>query len=149
MMPKLSIPQKALICSSIFGLGLVANQIIDPASSLDTSNLENRKNIEYYYNFETDVSSTKPSFKVNNESLFLFEHDTERNITRNVQSLEEMASDNISDEDILLAMQDHELIVKMPPIKEYKIRVKVKSVEKASPRIFNLEEFDGEIVSLV
>jgi hypothetical protein len=58
-------------------------------------------------------------------------------------------NDEITDEDIMIAMQDHELIVKMPPVREYKIMVKVKSITKASPRIIEPEEIDGENISLV
>lgn len=57
--------------------------------------------------------------------------------------------EEISDEDIMIAMLENDFIVKMPPRKEYKIRVRVKSIEKASPRIVEPEEIDGESISLV
>jgi hypothetical protein len=63
--------------------------------------------------------------------------------------LEEMVSEDASDEDIMTAMQENELIVRMPPIKKYKIKAKVKSIKKASLRIVEPEEIDEERISLV
>jgi hypothetical protein len=47
----------------------------------------------------------------------------------------------LSEEDIISAMLTQDFIVKMPPVEEYTIWVKVKSVEKATPRIVEPEEF--------
>jgi len=41
----------------------------------------------------------------------------------------------ISEEDIALEMIEHDFVVKMPPKKEYKIHVLVKSVSRGEPRI--------------
>ncbi|MEK7397175.1 MAG: hypothetical protein AAB116_09585 [Candidatus Poribacteria bacterium] len=58
-------------------------------------------------------------------------------------------NEDISEEDIMIAMQEHELIIRIIPIKKYKIRVKVKSIKKASPRVIEPEGIDGENTYLV
>lgn len=68
---------------------------------------------------------------------------------RKVLNNKPLINDEITDEDIMIAMQDHELVIKMPPIREYKIRAKVKSITKASPRVIEPEEIDGENIYLV
>jgi hypothetical protein len=58
-------------------------------------------------------------------------------------------NEDISEEDIMIAMQEHELIIRIIPVKKYKIRVKVKSIKKASPRVIEPEGIDGENTYLV
>jgi hypothetical protein len=45
----------------------------------------------------------------------------------------------ISEEAIVTGVMKHDFIVRMPPIKEYTLRVKVKSIEKATPHIVEPE----------
>jgi hypothetical protein len=59
------------------------------------------------------------------------------------------ANDRKINEDIMIAMQEHELIIRIIPVKKYKIRVKVKSIKKASPRVIEPEGIDGENTYLV
>lgn len=149
MMPPLSIPNKVLgiLSTSILSFGLMT---VETTSNLETNNIDKKENIGYYSQFETDVSSIRPIFiKSNSETLFLYENNSDKFLLKNVLALDEVVSDIISDEDIMIAMQDHELIVKMPPIREYKIRAKVKSITKASPRVIEPEEIDGENIYLV
>jgi len=48
----------------------------------------------------------------------------------------------LSDKELkILENMEFDVFVRMPPIKEWSARVKVKSVEKATPRIFELEDF--------
>ena len=70
-------------------------------------------------------------------------------LVEEISSLDETVPDVISDEDIMLEMQEHDLIVMMPPIKEFKIRIRVKSIEKAFPRVVEPEESYGETISMV
>lgn len=69
---------------------------------------------------ETDSSSTSPCFETKSETALLKETLAEKSI-----------------EDLL----EFDIIVRMPPIKEWSVQVKVKSVEKATPRIVEPEEF--------
>ena len=147
-MPQLSILNKALRYTSL-SLSLMTIPIFDNASSLETDNINKKENIGYYSQFETDVSSIRPIFKNNNETFFIYENNSDRFTLKNVSAFDEVVSNIITDEDIMIAMQDHELIVKMPPIREYKIRAKVKSITKASPRVIEPEEIDGENIYLV
>lgn len=48
-------------------------------------------------------------------------------------------SEEISDEMIVSGMIKHDFIVQMPPIREYTLRVRVKSIEKATPHIVEPE----------
>lgn len=69
---------------------------------------------------ETDLSSIWPHFEIKNETS-KFEEISEREIP----------------EDML----EFDIAVRMPPVKEWDTRVKVKSVEKAIPRIVEPEGF--------
>jgi hypothetical protein len=69
---------------------------------------------------ETDLSSIWPHFEIKNETS-KFEEISEREIP----------------EDML----EFDIAVRMPPVKEWYTRVKVKSVEKAIPRIVEPEGF--------
>ena len=96
----------------------------------------------FYDQFEIDIStidmfSTKPAIKVKNETLMLKMEFADKSTQK--YELGMVFSEDISDEDIMIAMLDNDFIVKMPPKKEYKIRVKVISIEKASPRVVEPE----------
>jgi hypothetical protein len=69
---------------------------------------------------ETDLSSIWPHFEIKSETS-KFEEISEREIP----------------EDML----EFDIAVRMPPVKEWYARVKVKSVEKATPRIVEPEGF--------
>lgn len=47
----------------------------------------------------------------------------------------------LSEKDMTIYTLENNFIVRMPPIKEWKTLVKIKSVEKAKPRILEFEEF--------
>lgn len=49
------------------------------------------------------------------------------------------ASEEISDEMIAAGMLEHDFVVQMPPIREYTLRVRIKSIEKAVPHIVEPE----------
>ncbi len=68
--------------------------------------------------FEIDVSSEYPHFEVKSKTT----------------SIEE-----VIDEIILEEMLEFDVFVRMPPVKEYTVRVKIKSVEKAIPHIVEPE----------
>lgn len=70
--------------------------------------------------FEVDLSSIKPHFEIKNETS-LIEDIFEKTIPEN--------------------MLEFNIVVRMPPMKEWSARVKVKSVEKATPRIVEPEGF--------
>jgi len=48
--------------------------------------------------------------------------------------------EDISEERIVSEMIDRDFIVQMPPVKKYTIRVKIKGIKKASPRVVEPEE---------
>jgi hypothetical protein len=70
--------------------------------------------------FETDLSSVYPHFEPTNETYI---------------------TEVLSEEDIINGMLERDFIIQMPPVKEYTVWVKVKSVEKATLRIVEPEEF--------
>ena len=43
--------------------------------------------------------------------------------------------EELSEEDIISEMVDHDLIVRMSPVKEYTVRAKIKWVKKGMPRV--------------
>lgn len=47
--------------------------------------------------------------------------------------------EEISDEMIVSGMMKHDFIVQIPPIRKYTLRVRVKSIEKATPRVVEPE----------
>ena len=65
------------------------------------------------YLFEIDYSSVWPRFKIRSETFV----------------------EEVSEEMILERMVRHNFIVKMPPVSEYAIKVKIKSIEAATPHI--------------
>lgn len=70
--------------------------------------------------FETDLSSIWPRFEIKSETSML----------------EEILGREIPED-----MLEFEIVVRMPPMKERSARVRVKSVEKATPRIVEPEGF--------
>jgi hypothetical protein len=48
--------------------------------------------------------------------------------------------EEISDEMIAAGMLEHDFVVQMPPVREYRLRVRIKSIEKASPHIVGPED---------
>ena len=70
--------------------------------------------------FEIDLSSVRPHFEPMSETY---------------------VTEVLSEEDIINEILEHDFIVRMPPVKEYTMWVKVKSVEKATPRIVEPEGF--------
>ncbi len=46
----------------------------------------------------------------------------------------------LSEEDIINEMMKHDIVIRMPPIREYSIKLKIKSVEKASPKVIRPED---------
>ena len=57
------------------------------------------------------------------------------------ETYETYVTEALSEENIVNEMLEHDFIVRMPPVKEYTVWVKVKSVEKATPRIVEPERF--------
>jgi len=70
--------------------------------------------------FKVDLSSIKPHFEIKNETSLI----------------EEIFEKTIPED-----MLEFDIVVRMPPMKEWSARVKVKSVEKATPRIVEPEGF--------
>jgi len=48
--------------------------------------------------------------------------------------------DKTLDEKILNEMIEHDIVVRMPPKRQYIVELKIKSIEKAIPKIFEPEE---------
>jgi hypothetical protein len=48
--------------------------------------------------------------------------------------------EEISDEMIATGMLEHDFVVQMPPVREYTLRVRIKSIEKATPHIVGPED---------
>ncbi len=69
---------------------------------------------------EIDSSSVYPYFKVATETH---------------------VSQELTEEDIIGEMLEHDFIVRMSPVKEYTVQARIKSVEKAVPRIVEPEVF--------
>lgn len=49
-------------------------------------------------------------------------------------------SEEISDEMIATGMLEHDFVVQMPPVREYTLRVRIKSIEKATPHVVGPED---------
>jgi hypothetical protein len=49
-------------------------------------------------------------------------------------------SEEISDEMIAAGMLEHDFVVQMPPVREYTVRLRIKSIEKATPHIVGPED---------
>lgn len=65
-------------------------------------------------------------------------------VTFPIEETERGAPDEISDEAILAEMvkyEPHELIVRMPPKRTYKVRVRITEVRKAKPRPIEPEPY--------
>lgn len=74
--------------------------------------------------------SLLPSFEIDFSSVY----------SQFESKIETYETELLSEEDIVSGMLKQDFIVKMPPVKEYTVCVKVKSVEKATPRIVEPEE---------
>lgn len=68
--------------------------------------------------FQVDASSIYTCFEPKNETYLTKE---------------------ISEEEIISKMIEYDFIVRMSPVKEYTVRIRIKSVEKAIPRIIEPE----------
>jgi hypothetical protein len=49
-------------------------------------------------------------------------------------------NEEISDEMIAAGMLEHDFVVQMPPVREYTLRVRIRSIEKATPHIVEPED---------
>jgi len=72
-----------------------------------------------FYLLEIDHSSVLPRLEPKNETFV----------------------EEVSEQMIMERMIKHDFIVKMPPVSEYTIKVRVKSIEQAIPHILTPEEF--------
>ena len=75
--------------------------------------------LSLFYSLEIDHSSVWPRLEPKNETFV----------------------EEISEQMIMEKMTKHDFIVKMPPVSEYTIKVRVKSIEQAIPHILTPEEF--------
>jgi len=104
--------------------GIEEIDITDVWDSILSNLIRNRLKRSFYHSltslFETDLSSILPYFEIKSE-MSLSEEILEREIP----------------EDIV----EFNIIVQIPPVKEWYGRVRVKSVEKATPRIVEPEGF--------
>lgn len=91
--------------------------------------------------FDKDIQWLKKEYSRISEELSKLETDAKLKLTE-LTRLEKLAelNENISEEEIAEFMLDYDYIVKMPPVREREILVKVISIEKASPRIVEPEE---------
>jgi hypothetical protein len=92
-------------------------ELVDELQSLWQKNIRlaysSRTPFPLSYLFEIDYSSVWPRFEIKNETFV----------------------DGVSEEMILERMVRHDFIVKMPPVSEYTIKVKIKSIDAATPHI--------------
>ncbi|MCK4245078.1 MAG: hypothetical protein KAX20_05580 [Candidatus Omnitrophica bacterium] len=72
---------------------------------------------------EIDLSSVWPRYEIKNETSLI----------------EEIV--DISEEDIVTEMLEHDFIVRMPPRKRYTVEMKVENIRRGEPRIVEPEEF--------
>lgn len=104
--------------------GIEEFDIIDFGSSVLSNWIRARPKKIFYHSLisllETDFSSILPHFEIKNETL-MFEEILEKEIP----------------EDTL----EFDIVVRMPPKEEWSARVRVKSVEKATPCIVEPERF--------
>ncbi len=70
----------------------------------------------------------------------LFEIDLSSVYSQTESKIETYITKLQSEEDIISGILKQDFIVRMPPIKQYRVCVNVKSVEKATPRIVELDE---------
>jgi len=104
--------------------GIDEIDIMDVRDNLLSTWMRKRPKKLFYHSLipllEIDLSSIRPHFEIKNET-----------------SLIEEILEMVVPEDML----EFDIFVRMPPIKEWSARLRVKSVEKATPRIFELEDF--------
>jgi hypothetical protein len=75
--------------------------------------------------------SLLPSFEIDLSSVY----------SQFESKIETYVTELLSEENIVSGMLKQDFIVRMPPVKEYTVRVKVRSVEKATLRIVETEGF--------
>lgn len=90
--------------------------------------------------FDKDIQWLKKEYSRISEELSKLEINAKSKLIE-LTRLEKLAelNENISEEEIAEFMLDHDYIVRMHPVKEYKTRVKVVSIEKTYPRAENKE----------
>lgn len=103
--------------------------------------------IDMMTSLENQISAQKPSvksyrsllpfFKIDRSSIFFPRVEIENNT-----SLIEEVSEEVSEKTTVIEeMLELDIVVRMPPIKEWSARLRVISVEKATPRIVEPEGF--------
>ena len=78
---------------------------------------------------DIDLSSINPYFRIKNEASSIQEN------------VEKTVSLQLSEEEIVMEMVDHDIITGLPPKRRYKVELKVMNIRRGKPKIVNPEEF--------
>ena len=95
------------------------NELSSFIPSISGTQRSARMLLPLFYLLEIDHSSVRPRLEPKNETFV----------------------EEISEQMIMEKMTKHDFIVKMPPVSEYTIKVRVKSIEQAVTHILTPEEF--------
>lgn len=107
--------------------------------------------IDMMTSLENQISAQKPSvksyrslspfFKIDRSSIFFPRVEIENN-TSLIEEVPEEVPEEVSEKTTVIEeMLELDIVVRMPPIKEWSARLRVISVEKATPRIVEPEGF--------
>jgi len=78
---------------------------------------------------EIDLSSIHPHFRIKNETSSIHE------------MVEKTVSLQLSEEEIVMEMVDHDIITGLPPKRRYKVELRVRNIRRGKPKIVNPEDF--------
>lgn len=78
---------------------------------------------------DIDLSSINPYFRIKNEASSIQEN------------VEKTVSLQLSEEEIVMEMVDHDIITGLPPKRRYKVELKVMNIRRGKPKIVDPEEF--------
>lgn len=85
---------------------------------------------------------------VDNPPIFIFDSssvkpyalDARAETIQTSESAKTSSLQEMSDEFLFDSMLTNDITIQMPPVKEYKIRLKIKKIEKAAPKFIDLSE---------
>jgi hypothetical protein len=106
---------------------------IDEMLNYVKSDLIKREKAILYPNIQVlldiDLSSINPYFRIKNEASSIQEN------------VEKTVSLQLSEEEIVMEMVDHDIITGLLPKRRYKVELKVMNIRRGKPKIVDPEEF--------
>jgi len=104
----------------------------------------------FFYLFETGFGLKKAfhNLFVDNLPIFIFDSssvkpyalDARAETIQTSESSKTSSLQEMSDEFLFDSMLANDITIQMPPIKEYKVQLKIKKIEKAAPKFIDLPE---------